>query len=177
MTPESLAESIEKTRFELMRGQHWADLRASEREARVDLARRALVESGVADQLESVRRQAERVPDLESLVARHERDLAALESRLEAERTDHAARVAELEAHLDAVRHERDRAEARLGATEDVLDAVRTLVTTPVEVQTEPVGVAAEAPPVVASVPTPATDGSAHGRRPVFRLARSAPAT
>jgi septal ring factor EnvC (AmiA/AmiB activator) len=177
MTPETLAESIEKTRFELMRGQRWADLRASERETRVDLARRALVESGVADQLDAVRRQADRVPDLESLVARHERDLAVLEGRLEAERADHAARAAELEAQLGAVRQERDRAEARLGATEDVLDAVRELVTSPVEVLPDPHGAAAGAPPVVAAVPTPATDGTAHGRRPVFRLARSAPAT
>ena len=51
MALETLAECIEKTRFELMRGQKWTDLRASERETRVDLARRALEESGVTAEL------------------------------------------------------------------------------------------------------------------------------
>lgn len=177
MTPESLAESIEKTRFELMRGQRWGDLRASERETRVDLARRALVESGVSDQLEAVRRQADRVPDLESLVARYEADLSTLEARVESERTAHAARVAELEEQLSALRLDRDRTEARLAATEDVLEAVRALVTAPVAVPTAPSAAEVEAPSVMASVPSPATDGGAHSRRPVFRMARSAPAT
>lgn len=173
MTPESLAESIEKCRFELMRGQHWADLRPSERETRVDLARRALVESGVAEELEAVQRQADRVPDLEALAARREAELAALDAQLAAERAAHADRVAELEAELAVVRQDRDRAEARLGATEAVVEAVRAIVSTPVPASgtEDPTAVGTTAT-AGGAVPTPATDSGAHGRRPVFRMAR-----
>lgn len=187
MTPQNMAERIEKTRFELMRGQRWTDLRASEREARVDLALRALEESGVAGELDGVRRQAERVPDLEGLVARQDGDIAALESRLEADHAAHRARVADLEAQLAAARHERDRAEALVVATAAVVDAVRTLVTAPIE-PAEPAhddaaaaehGAAehgaAEHGPARAVLPHPA-DGGAQHRRPIFRMARSAPA-
>ncbi|WP_225753575.1 hypothetical protein [Actinotalea sp. Marseille-Q4924] len=188
MTPESLAESIEKTRFELMRGQHWSDLRASERETRVDLARRALEESGVAAQLDAVRRQADRVPDLEDLVSRHEAEILGLESRLaeetavlqrrlESERSAHAAQVADLEGQLAAVRHQRDRAEARVAATEAVVAGVRDLVTAPIEIEPDDDAAEPEHVGPVTSVPNPATEGGGHNRRPIFRMARSAPAT
>lgn len=177
MSLENLAESIEKSRFELMRGQRWADLRASERETRVDLARRALEESGATAELDELRRQAARVPDLEALVTRREDRVAALEAELAADRTAHAERVAALEAQLAATRRERDRTAARAAATEAVVDAVRTLVTAPIEVAADDDGAQAEQDAPVASVPTPATDGSAHQRRPIFRMARSAPAT
>ncbi|MBC7307632.1 MAG: hypothetical protein H5T80_12045 [Dietzia sp.] len=175
MALESLAENLEKTRFELMRGQRWTDLRASERETRVDLARRALEESGMQAELDQLRRQADRVPELEALVARQRADLASLEARLEADRVAHEAQVTDLDGQLADARRERDRAVARVVATEAVVEGVRALVTAPIEVPAddepspfEPVGVA---------VPTPATDGSAHQRRPLFKMARSAPAT
>lgn len=177
MTLENLAESIEKSRFELMRGQRWTDLRASERETRVDLARRALEESGVTAELDALRRQAARVPDLEALVARREDRVASLEEELAGERAAHQARVAALEAELVDARRERDRAAARSAATEAVLDAVRSLVTAPVDVPTDDDLASAEQDAPVAAVPTPATDGSGHQRRPIFRMARSAPVT
>lgn len=177
MSLQNLPESIEKSRFELMRGQHWSDLRASEREARVDLARRALEESGVTAELDGLRARAGRVPDLEALVARQETEIATLQTRLEADRSAHAARVADLEEQLADARRERDRAAARVAATEAVVDAVRALVTAPIEVPTDDDAAPVEQDAPVAAVPTPATDGSAHQRRPIFRMARSAPAT
>nr|WP_297427097.1 hypothetical protein [uncultured Actinotalea sp.] len=177
---ENLAERLEQSRFELMRGQRWADLRASEREARVDVARRALEASGVTAELAEVRRQADRVPELETLAARQRADIAALEARAEADRAAHEARVADLDARLAQALRARDAAVARVAATEAVVDAVRALVTAPIEVSVadDDAGPVRPAEAVAGpTVPTPATDSGAHQRRPLFKMARSAPAS
>ena len=172
MALESLAEMLEQARFELMRGQKWTDLRASERETRVDLARRALEESGATAEIAELRRQAGRVPDLEALSDRQTRDIASLESRLEGERAAHEARVEDLEEELRVARQERDRARARVAAVETVLDAVRDVVAAPVPAPADDDAPVAAASVPSVSLPSPAAEGGASGRRPLFRTAR-----
>jgi chromosome segregation ATPase len=177
MALDDLAEVFERTRYELMRDQHWSDLRSAERETRVGLAHRALEESGVLTEIDQLRRQADRVTELVSLLDQREAELADRRAQHEIALAEREGRIASLEARVEELGDRVELAESRADEADARVRAVRALLDgEPVPAALVAQASAAGAARVTAQVAEEpdgrseaAERGAGHGRLPRFR--------
>lgn len=71
-----MAEAFERSRYEQLRGGSWAALRESERETRTEVARRAFVDSGIADLVADLAARAARTDEVAGLLAQRDAELS-----------------------------------------------------------------------------------------------------
>lgn len=121
MSPESVAEAIEKARIELLHQGPWEELRESERTARLDVLQRAMVAGGVSAGLAELQARSEAVDDLTSRLNGY-RETAS------AERVAHERRVRELEAEVADLRERLAQAETRHAEVQEYADELDALM-------------------------------------------------
>ncbi len=151
LTPDGLAEAIERARFSLLRQGTWDDLREGERKTRVEILRNAMDTAGVTMRLQALELRAQQSAELSDLIDRREVDFKRRLAADDAEIVRLSDTIAELTEKLASVTAERDTAQARAAQSDeklvsirDVLDGVR-LAPVPVEVPTQSTAPAAKA--------------------------------
>ena len=179
VTPEEIAEALERARYEGLRGSVWTDLREGERNARVDVATRALEQTGVTALLADLTTRADRSAELDGLLAQRDAEIGRRISEHEAElaelRSERDDAVAGLEQELATLRLELDEtrahaaaADTRAKAAETVVAAVRSALGDPVPVVAEDVETAAiSVAEGGADAPEPTEDDAAERSRPL----------
>jgi len=99
LTPESMAQAVEKARYELLRSGAWSGLRESERFTRVETLISAFDAAGVTQQLAELSATAALAEDLAEQRARDD-------ERLATERAERSAEVVRLTALISTLRSE-----------------------------------------------------------------------
>ena len=122
VTPEQIAEALERARYEQLRGDGWAQLRETERSTRVAVAQQALEAAGILTWVEEVVTRMTVAEDLAGYLPQRDAEIARL-------RREHDEEVAALEvvrrAAVDEVRQQHERALA--GVVRKLEVAVRQL--------------------------------------------------
>ena len=129
LTPDGLAEAIERARFSLLRQGRWEELREGERTTRIEILRNALDTSGVTVRLQALELRAGQTSELADLLERREADFQRRLADDDAEIVRLSEKISTLTAELATVTAERDTAQAeaadgcrRLTAIREVLD-------------------------------------------------------
>ncbi|MDT0165760.1 hypothetical protein Q9R32_09345 [Actinotalea sp. AC32] len=146
MDIDDLAETIERTRYALMRGVTWEALRDGERAARVELGRRALVESGLAATLDRLEEEAARVPDLEAQVRQRDEHIADRRAQHEVALAQRDGRIEQLEDLLATAEAATAEALERTAALEEQLAEIRAFTAGAERTGVERTGSTASAP-------------------------------
>ncbi len=161
LTPDGLAEAIERARFALLRQGTWETLREGERLTRVEILRNAMDVSGVTMRLQSLEVLAGRSAELTDLMMRRDADFKRRLAADDAEIVRLSDLIASLSAQLATATAERDEARLLAAAGHEKLRRIRGVLD----------DVPAPAPVPLAEVPTqPRTPTSTTGT-----IARKAP--
>lgn len=122
MTPEQIAEALERARYEQLRGDGWAQLRETERSTRVAVAQQALEAAGILAWVDEVVTRMTVAEDLAGYLPQRDAEIARLHR-------EHDEEVAALEvvrrAAVDEVRQQHEQALA--GVVRKLEVAVRQL--------------------------------------------------
>ena len=102
MTPEQMAEALERARYAQLRGDTWMQLREGERATRTRVCLEAMRAAGIVDHLLSLQDGAQRTPELDAYVAQRDAEIARLRREHDAELTDVTSRATALAAALTA---------------------------------------------------------------------------
>ncbi|WP_024286074.1 hypothetical protein [Cellulomonas sp. KRMCY2] len=129
MTPDEVAQAYERARYEQLRGQTWTDLREGERAARIEVARKALDDSGIAAVIDDLGARAARADELAGLLAQRDAEIARRNTEHDAELTRLETRLADLSAQLDDVRTESVRAHTEADRARGVVAAIQAALT------------------------------------------------
>ena len=136
LTPDGLAEAIERARFALLRQGKWAELREGERQTRVEILRNAMDTSGVTMRLQALELRAQQSGEIADLLARRDADFKRRLAADDAEIVRLGDAVATLNERLATATAERDAATAhaaehgaKLEAIRDALDGIRATPT------------------------------------------------
>ncbi len=132
LSPESVAEAIERARIELLHQGPWSEIRESERAARIALLTTAMADGGVTAGIAELTARAAAVDDLTARLADHRASSAA-------ERRGHEQEVAALRAQVADLTDRLALAEARHADAEDYARQLNDLM-----LGAEPDAVAAE---------------------------------
>ncbi len=133
LTPDGLAEAIERARFALLRQGSWTELREGERQTRVEILRSAMDTAGVTVRLQALELRADQSNELADLMERRDADFKRRLAADDAEIVRLSDTIATLTAQLATTTAERDEARAlatensqKLATIRDVLDGVHT---------------------------------------------------
>ncbi|MCV2395375.1 hypothetical protein OEB99_13745 [Actinotalea sp. M2MS4P-6] len=121
MSPQAVAEAIERSRIELLNQGPWSELRESERTVRLDVLMRAMAAGGVTAGLAQLRARADAVDDLSAR-------LAELRETSARERIEHEQRVATLNDRVAELRRKVEQAEAQRAAAQEYIDELETVM-------------------------------------------------
>ncbi|WP_372594248.1 hypothetical protein [Actinotalea sp.] len=125
---EWMAEAVEHARFDQLRQGNWAELRPNERTTRVRILRDAMIASGVAGEIDSLRAQADRTSHLLDLVSQRDRDAARTLAEHDAEIVRLSDQISSLRAQVEALSDALAETESRAELAESVLATVRDAV-------------------------------------------------
>ena len=129
MTPDEVAQAYERARYEQLRGQTWTDLREGERAARIEVARKALADSGITAAIEDLRVRAVRVDELTGLIAQRDAEIARRRAEHDAAMALLETRLTDLSAALADARDESEQAQAEADRALGVVAAIRAVLT------------------------------------------------
>jgi len=125
LTPDGLAEAIERARFALLRQGTWETLREGERLTRVEILRNAMDVSGVTMRLQSLEVLAGRSAELTDLMTRRDADFKRRLAADDAEIVRLSDLIASFSAQLATATAERDEARLLAAAGHEKLRKIR----------------------------------------------------